>query len=354
LAARGHDQHVMVPGAGPLCKLLEPHAAIHIVPNNPWVMAGYRATVRQLAYNLLVAHRSAVRLIRRVKPDVIITETYQMPTAALAARSQRIPHVWFLHGLPNPVHQFSPLLLGTSVTLRAVNRLSDEVLCVSEAVRSDALRWVPADRLRRVQWAAEIPQVEPAKKPNGAFRLALVGRKSRDKGQHEALQALHLLRERRLDVELDLVGSGTPAYEADLQGIASRLRITPYVRFMSHTDDALALMAGADVALVCSRHDPFPRVTIEALKLGVPVVAAGDYGVLEQIQHQRTGLLYKPGKIPELAAHIEWLHTHPTSARALAQAGRAWAEARFNLQRYGADLDEAIAAARERRPARRH
>lgn len=334
--------HMLLPGAGPLADLVTAHATVHILPSNPWVIHDPRKTLRWLTYNVMVASRRNVALVRALEPDVVITDTIQLPVPAIAARIARVPNIWLVHGLPSSVHPFPPLLLGTPLTMHLVSRLSQLTPCVSQAVRNDLERWVPPECAPVLRLPVDIPAVQPATRPNGAYRLILVGLKSPGKGQHEALRALKVLRDRGIDAELDLVGSSIPGHESELVDLASSLRITPHVRFLPHRDDALALMAAADVALMCSRHDAFPRVTIEAMKLGRPVVAAADYGVLEQVQHNVTGLMYQPGDWNQLADRVEFIYRNPHAASRLARAGQEWALREFNLESLGDQLESMI------------
>ena len=353
LAERGHELHVQVPAPGPITELLDGVATIHVVPHNPWIVRQFGPTIRWAAYNALVATPKTVSLIDRLQPDVVVTETILYPTGAISARVRRTPHVWFVHALPQGEHSFPPLLLGKKVTLRAVGRLSAVVMCVSHAVLREASQWIPQDRMRVVRWAADVPSVEPEHRPNGSFRLILLGHKSPGKGQHEALRALAVLRQRGLDVELDLVGGGAREYESELRRLAAQLGVADYVRFIPHRQDRLALMKAADVALVCSRRDAFPRVPIEAMKLGVPVVAAADYGLLEAVQDGVTGLHYPPGDHVELAESVSTLMQDPAMARRLAENARTWACATFNRERYGDDLEDALKEAVRGRPGGR-
>jgi glycosyltransferase involved in cell wall biosynthesis len=243
-------------------------------------------------------------------------------------------------------------LLGRTASLRLVARFSDLVLCVSDAVRTEAAQWIPKEQLWVVRWSADIDPVEPLPKQNDRFRLVILGRKSPGKGQHEAIEALARVRAKGIDAELDIIGDGIPEYEAELLRLVRRLSVAPYVRFMAHRDDGLRLLASADLALICSRHDAFPRTTIEAMKLGVPVVGAADYGVIEQINHGETGMLYTPGNTAELADCIAMLHRDPAARQRIAAQARSWADEALSRRRYGDSLEEALEEAVSRAAGR--
>ena len=69
-------------------------------------------------------------------------------------------------------------------------------------------------------------------------------------------------------------------------------------------DDALAIVAGATAALLSSDYENLPHAAVEALSVGVPVVATAVGGVPEVVHDGENGLLVAPGRPDELAAAI--------------------------------------------------
>ena len=111
------------------------------------------------------------------------------------------------------------------------------------------------------------------------------------------------------------------------------------MEFLSFQTDIAAALAGMDVLLHCStRPEPFGRVIIEAMAVGVPVIAANAGGVPEIITHGVDGLLVPPG---EMAAYINALArlTADSGLRvALITAGRQTVADRFTVGRVAADF----------------
>jgi glycosyltransferase involved in cell wall biosynthesis len=89
---------------------------------------------------------------------------------------------------------------------------------------------------------------------------------------------------------------------------------------------------------MCSRGEPFGRVTVEAMKQGVPVVGAASGGTIEIIQDGVTGLLYQLGDAEDLAAKIEILHWDRELLGRMGQEAHRWANSTFSLKKYTADL----------------
>jgi glycosyltransferase involved in cell wall biosynthesis len=62
--------------------------------------------------------------------------------------------------------------------------------------------------------------------------------------------------------------------------------------------------SAADVVVVPSVYDSFPKVILEAMACGTPVVAFNVGGIPEMISHGKTGFLVKPGDLDQLAEAI--------------------------------------------------
>lgn len=88
----------------------------------------------------------------------------------------------------------------------------------------------------------------------------------------------------------------------------------------------------ADVYVHSSRYEGVPRVLIEALASGIPVVSTNHLGADEVVRHGETGLL--TAHTPEaLAAAVLELLDDPARARAMGEAGQRDVVARFDYER---------------------
>jgi glycosyltransferase involved in cell wall biosynthesis len=93
--------------------------------------------------------------------------------------------------------------------------------------------------------------------------------------------------------------------------------------------DALAeLYADADLFVFPSRTETCGLVALEAMAAGLPVVAADQGGVRENVRHGITGLLVRAGSPEAFATAVANLAADPDQRRAMAQAARAFAIAR--------------------------
>lgn len=95
---------------------------------------------------------------------------------------------------------------------------------------------------------------------------------------------------------------------------------------------ACDVIALPSVVLPSGRTEGTPLVVLEALSLGVPVVASDVGGVAEVIRHGRTGFVVPPGDVAALSAHMRALGERPKLRRRMAAAaardglGHHWSE----------------------------
>jgi glycosyltransferase involved in cell wall biosynthesis len=258
------------------------------------------------------------------------TATYA--AAALAARASRRPLVAKL--VSDPAYEravryglyagpLEGLAAAPGVRLAALRRAR------TAALRTAARVTVPSAYLARLAAGfgldparvevlpnpapAELPAA-PAPQPPGT--LVFVGRLTRQKGLGTALAALARVPAARLL----LVGEG-PEREA-LEARARELGLDGRVAFLGALPrvEALALVAGAEAALLASDWENLPHAAVEALAVGTPVVATAVGGVPEVVDDGVNGLLVPPGDPEALARAVERVLVEPGLRERLAAA----------------------------------
>jgi len=87
------------------------------------------------------------------------------------------------------------------------------------------------------------------------------------------------------------------------------------------------LLPACDIFVLASRNEGMGRALVEAMALGVPVIASAVGGVPDLLDHGRAGLLVPPDDAAALAGAIARLADDRPRAQALGRAGRARAVA---------------------------
>ena len=150
--------------------------------------------------------------------------------------------------------------------------------------------------------------------------LLAAGRLTRQKGFDLLLRALPAVVEQLPGLRVLIAGEG-PERRA-LTGQAARLRLQERVRFLGERGDLAVLFAGADGFVLPSRDEGSPYVLLEAMALGLPVVATDVGGVRALLDGGSNGLLVRAGDPPALAAAILRLLQFPAEARLRAETAK--------------------------------
>ncbi len=196
------------------------------------------------------------------------------------------------------------------------------------------------DRLR-----AMVPE---RSKTGSRPRILCVARLSPEKGVDGLLHAFSRLLKLGVDAELRIVGDGP--YGGALRAQAKELGIEDRCTFTGRLpeEEVPAEYANADIFAMPSLMEGLPVVLMEALALGVPVVAPGLAGIPELVQHDITGLLYRPSDWDDMAAQLARLASDPVLRRRLAADGQKLVEEEFEISRAVVPLHKRLEQLRDR------
>jgi glycosyltransferase involved in cell wall biosynthesis len=212
-------------------------------------------------------------------------------------------------------------------------RRARAVLAVSHPIRERLIEEddVPPERVQFLSNAARLPSdLGPPALPPGVRGCPLVGviaRLQREKGLSIFLEAAGRVASTFPRARFLLVGDGPLRHELLCQ--ARRLGLEGRVHFLGFRTDALGVLASLDLCVVPSLSEGAPLVVLEAMTLGVPVVATAVGGIPHQLRHNREGLLVPPGDATGLAEACIALLQNPERAQTLAEAGRVRARSQF-------------------------
>ncbi len=142
--------------------------------------------------------------------------------------------------------------------------------------------------------------------------LLLLGTVCERKGQHDLARALELLPEstaRR--VRAFVVGDRPGRYSAELRARVATLPEDRRARveIVAETGEVAPYFVAADIFVCTSRLESYPRVILEAMAHGLPIVTTPVFGIREQVREDINGLFYEPGDHAALAGAIVRLVT---------------------------------------------
>jgi glycosyltransferase involved in cell wall biosynthesis len=203
-------------------------------------------------------------------------------------------------------------------------RRANFVLAASEHLAALIRPLNPKVRLIRpmCDLSAADAQVRPPPPHDSApVRILFVGRIEADKGVPELIEAAELLRRRKMEFELNLVGLG------DLHAqLERRFAGDKAIRVLGAVEDRPALMRmyeEADIFVMPSHHEGFPRVLYEAMIKSAAVVSTMVGGIPGLLQDGENCLAVPVQDPNAIALAIERLARDRQLMDAIAKAGMA-------------------------------
>ena len=156
--------------------------------------------------------------------------------------------------------------------------------------------------------------------------VLIVGTVCERKGQIDLLKAAGLLSDQLAGrVVFLIVGDRPNHYSEQLQKALKALPRSrrPTIRIIPETPDTALFYAAADIFVCCSRVESFPRVILEAMAAGLPIVTTPVFGITEQVKENVSALFYPPGDAQGLADRITRLVEDTALREALAAGASA-------------------------------
>jgi glycosyltransferase involved in cell wall biosynthesis len=284
--------------------------------------------------------------LRRVEPHVVHANSLLMLPEASVARTLGVPVVVQVHELPAVGRK-------RDATVRWAAAVGDVLVGVSDAV--SAMLRAHAGLTPVLTVRNGVPAAEPPARPGASFVVGTMGYVSRTKGTDIFLSAAELALRQRPQLRFEHLGDqrlwGDDAFDGAIEqtAAASPLRESLTLLGRAPVGDALA---GWSVFVLASRAEGFPLSTLEAMAVGLPVIATAVGGVPEQLQHLETGILVAPERPAEIADWIVRLHDDGSLRARLGDAARAHVLASFTLAAQANGLDRAYDLAVRRAAAR--
>ncbi len=257
---------------------------------------------------------SICRLLRREKFDIIYTNSLKSHIlGGLAGRAAGVKVIWHVRDIP--VHKTPARMIRIFSAF-----LPDRIIAVSEAASrpfdaskvSIIYNGIDTDKVHKMaarEMPAEIKRILRNSK-NCQF-IGIVGQIARWKGQDVFLRAVRLLAGKLPRAKFLIIGESLfleQGFKQELENFVAGNKIQKRVVFTGQLENVYPLMQRLDILVHSSiEPEPFGRVIIEAMALGVPVIAARGGASDEIIRDGDDGLLVSPGAHGQLAGAIERL-----------------------------------------------
>jgi glycosyltransferase involved in cell wall biosynthesis len=269
--------------------------------------------------------RALRRVVAEWKPDIVHSHLWPACRwTSMALAGIDVKHVWH-------VHDTRAWLDSTSLRDRSFKswtrlllaRVNPVLLAVSNAAAAHTARalGVQTSRFQRLPCGVDLQRYSP--RPRAASTEPTVGMAAQfrpEKGHDVLLTAFKRLGDRGLRPRLLLAGDGSTLKAS--QALATSLSLDN-VEFLGHVHDIPGFLAGLDLfVLPSTKFEGLPVSILEAMSMGIPVIATDVAGTGEVVIDGESGLLVAPSDADALASALHHAITGPEEMQRLAETAR--------------------------------
>lgn len=323
--------HVICP-AGPLAgeiRHLRRHVDVEIVPMRSRLDM---KAIREIRKN-----------IKHIKPDIIhVHGTRAGSVGRLATIGLRVPviyteHLWTEHfklssRIMTFFHYFGNWFFDMFTNLN---------IAVSQAVKDFM---VSANISRADKIVVVYNGIEPSNKEakvfqgKGKIKLITVATLNEQKGIQFLIRALPKIKSEFPDVELEIVGDGP--HKKALVNEVKKLKLSSTVDFVGFVSDVEKELLTADIYVQPSLSESFGLAIIQAMNVGLPIVATHTGGIPEVVTQGKSGILVASEDPKALSDAILDLMRQPAKAKEMGKTARGEVKLKFDLSDMVGELED--------------
>jgi len=342
-----------------------------VIPQKWWVTSSAQQWRQPLNWALNLAGLiQLASFLKSKSPRVVISNSSVALGGALAARLNKLPHIWIVHELLDHPQAVVKFIGGNKLLASIIGHCSNLVIANSRVTARPFQPFYPVEiiyngvdlgevqkkiyRLMAIenQQEGSLDQGVGLKESNFLLTrkivksrirqqwpltcedqlLGVVGKFKREKGQDMALRALAILKDVFPKLKLIFIGDPSEAkYFRLIKNLVTQLDLGKRVLFQGYIDELYSFLPALDILVVPSRQESFSRVVVEAMAVGVPVVAFNQGGIPEIIEDGRNGFLAQAFSPRSLAEKVALILNNPEYEQKFSFQGYQTVKSRFDL-----------------------
>ncbi|WP_181300001.1 glycosyltransferase [Paraburkholderia caribensis] len=280
------------------------------------------------------------KVFSHLDAEVVLANTLNSFWAVAGATAAGIPAIWCQHESEPWSSYFDYLPPAARAVAYGAFAQAYRVLYVAEATRRAwrdvetrgnmrVVRYgIPPMRLAEEtqRWSREEARAKLGVEGTDVV-VTIVGTVCRRKGQLDLAEAFALLSPQvQQRVRVFLAGkSGEQPYFEEIEKVIAGLpsAVRQRVALTGPVEDPFVYYKAADV-YVCSSHiESAPRVLVEAMACGLPIITTPVFGIPEQVKENVNALFFQPGDVERLSKLVTDLTTHDTLREELRSKSKA-------------------------------
>lgn len=303
------------------------------------------------------SYRFILARLREHRPDIVLNYSIKLVIyGSLAARKAGVPAIYsmitglgyvfthhtFKHKLLQfyAVFQYRRALAGNRRVF-FLNEDDARIFRERACVRPEQVHLIAGEgvNLKRFDPARFPPdRATAARRKRGEVAFLLIARLLKDKGIGEYIEAARRLREPYPTARFHLLGA--PHENPRSYGTADieAWRAEGVIEYLGVARDVRPVLAAADVYVLPSYREGLSISILEAMAMGLPIVAADVPGCRETVESGANGFLVPPRDAAELALALEKFIVKPKLIEKMGSRSRSLARSRFDVTKINREL----------------
>lgn len=262
----------------------------------------------------LIAFFSLFIFILENKFDIVHTHTSKAGILgrwaaffALRTKSIHTVHGFAFHDYQNWIVRYIFIILE-----RVTAVVTDRIIVVSESIKNKGLknRIASEDKYSIVYELVNVTNrsgsrfmLEEKSYQKASYRIGMIAALKPQKNPQDFIKLAVIMIKKRKNLEFLLIGDGV--LKNRLNKMVEEYNIKENFKILGWREDAYDLMKSFDVLVLTSLFEGQPHVIIEAMSLGIPIVATRVDGIKDIIINGSNGFLFPPKKLYQMARCIE-------------------------------------------------
>ena len=297
---------------------------------------------QRLYCNLFYFDRKIRRIIRATDPDLVTAHGTEVHANHL--RFLKYPSVIWMQGIINQVAQDQKGFWIDRLKKREIKSIRSQTnfITIPSNIESFLLSYN-----RNCRFFHSFYPVNPY-----CFTIAdedfpyvndliFVGAISKKKGIEDLLMALSLLKNRKNDFKVKIIGNYETGYLEKIKGMISEFSLVEnivFLGFIQDHDEVIREIKQSRIFVLPTHVDTGPRSVAEASAIGTAVISYNIDGLPLMINNNETGILVEKGDVESLKNAILQLLDDEDKRKKMAENGRKYAQNNYDGQAIAARL----------------
>jgi glycosyltransferase involved in cell wall biosynthesis len=278
-----------------------------------------------------------VKFLKEKKIDILFLNMSQdLKFGGITGKIAGVDKIIYRRGLAIPIKDrfYNRYLLGSCVTDIIANSKATK-----ETILLNTSEWLDENKIEIIYNGIDIDNIDKAlEKPLNLYEefnidknkiiIGNIGRLSYQKGHEFLLEAVEIIKEKRKDFIVLIIGSGER--EEELNKIIKERNLNDYIIFTGFRNDVYNILPSLDFLLHTARWEGFGFVIAEAMAAGLPVVSTDASNISEIVVEGKTGYLAENENSEDIAKKT--LKMMNNKGQDFGKNGREVIEANFTME----------------------